>query len=156
MASALTVLKNNQAILPIKDLDDKKIAYVELGDDSGDAFFHSLKKYAEITKINGSSTVELLSKLKDYNYVIIGFHRSNDNPWKSYSFSAQEIATIEAIAAEKKTVLDVFVRPYALLKLKNTQNIEGIIMSYQNSKIAQDLSAQLVFGAIGAEGKLPV
>ena len=156
MASALTVLKNNQAILPVKDLDDKKIAYVELGDDSGDAFFQSLKKYAEITKISGSSATELLPKLKDFNYVIIGFHRSNDNPWKSYSFSAQDIATIEAIAAEKKTVLDVFVRPYALLKLKNTQHIEGVIMSYQNSEIAQDLSAQLIFGAIGAEGKLPV
>lgn len=156
MASALTVLKNNQAILPVKDLDDKKIAYVELGDDSGAAFLQSLKKYAEVTKVSGTSAAELLPKLTDYNYVIIGFHRSNENPWKSYAFSAQDIATIEAIAAEKKTVLDVFVRPYALLKLKNTQHIEGVIMSYQNSEIAQDLSAQLIFGAIGAEGKLPV
>ena len=29
-------------------------------------------------------------------------------------------------------------------------------MSYQNSKIAQEKSAQLIFGAIGAKGKLPV
>jgi len=53
-------------------------------------------------------------------------------------------------------VLDVFVRPYALFDLKNTTNLEGVVMSYQNSTIAQDLSAQLIFGAIEAKGKLPV
>src|SRR5690606_23388496 len=33
---------------------------------------------------------------------------------------------------------------------------EGIVMSYQNSVISQQKSAQLVFGAIQAKGNLPV
>src|SRR5690606_14521392 len=53
-------------------------------------------------------------------------------------------------------ILDVFARPYAMLDLKTTANFEGIIMSYQNSKIAQQLSAQLIFGARDGKGKLPV
>ena len=156
MAQALTVLKNDRAILPVKDLDDKKIAYVELGDDSGNAFYESMRKYADVTQVQGNTNAELLEKLATYNYVIIGFHRSNDTPWKSFSFTSQQITTIEAIAASKPTVLDVFVRPYALLQLKDLSNLEGVVLSYQNSKIAQQLSAQLIFGAIGAEGKLPV
>ena len=156
MAQALTVLKNNEAILPVKDLEDKKIAYVELGDDSGAAFYQAMRKYADVTKISANTNSEYLKKLADYNYVIIGFHRSNDTPWKSYELSATAISTIESIASVKPTVLDLFVRPYALLKLTDTSNIEGIIMSYQNSDIAQQLSAELIFGAIGAEGRLPV
>ena len=156
MASALTVLKNDQAILPVKNIEDKKIAYIELGDDSGAPFYNALKKYAEITKIEAASASEYSTKLEAFNYVIIGFHRSNDNPWKSYKFTSREIEIIETIAAAKPTVLDVFVRPYALFDLENTSNLEGVVMSYQNSSIAQELSAQLIFGAIEAKGKLPV
>ena len=156
MAEALTVLKNDQAILPVKDLDLKKIAYVELGDDSGAAFLESLQKYASVSKISASTGAEYVNKLEKYNYVIIGFHRSDENPWKSYSLNSADIAIINAISKAKPTVLDMFVRPYALLKLKEISSIEGIIMSYQNSVISQDLSAQLIFGAIGAHGKLPV
>ena len=36
------------------------------------------------------------------------------------------------------------------------ENIESIVVSYQNSKIAQEKSAQLLFGAIEAKGNLPV
>ena len=46
MENALTVLKNDKAILPIKDIEQKKIAYVNFGDDSGEAFLEQLKKYA--------------------------------------------------------------------------------------------------------------
>ena len=35
-------------------------------------------------------------------------------------------------------------------------NIEGIVMAYQNSEIAQNVTAQMLFGAIDAKGKLPV
>jgi len=53
-------------------------------------------------------------------------------------------------------ILDVFARPYAMLDLKTTANFEGVVMSYQNSEISQKLSAQLIFGAREAKGKLPV
>ncbi len=156
MAQALTVLKNDRAILPVKDLEDKKIAYVELGDESGKPLYEAMRKYAEVTQVKADTNAELLEKLAKFNYVIIGFHRSNETPWKSFSVTSQQNATIEAIAASKPTVLDAFVRPYALLQLKDLSNLEGVVLSYQNSTIAQQLSAQLIFGAIGAEGKLPV
>ncbi|MNF50162.1 putative periplasmic esterase [compost metagenome] len=34
--------------------------------------------------------------------------------------------------------------------------IEGLIVSYQNSAISQEVAAELIFGAIDAKGKLPV
>ncbi len=153
--NALTITRNKGNILPVKNLEIKKIAYVPLGDDFGKDFYKELKKYANVTKITAKTKEGLLTKLENYNYVIIGFHRSNANPWKSYKFSAEEIATIKQVAATKDVVLDLFVRPYAMLDLEDA-NIKGVIHSYQNSKIAQEKSAQLIFGAIPSKGKLPV
>ncbi len=156
MENALTVLKNDRAILPIKDLQKKKIAYVNFGDDSGKTFLEQLRMYAEVDWVKASSLDQYVKKLKDYNYVIIGFHRSNENPWKSYEFTEKELVWLYEIARTNTVILDVFTRPYALLDLKTSTNFEGIIMSYQNSEVAQELSAQLIFGARGANGRLPV
>jgi len=76
----------------VQNLENKKIAYVPMGDDSGDYFCEEMNKYAEVTSIRAKTTDELLEKLKGYNYVIVGFHRSNANPWKSYNFSKNEIS----------------------------------------------------------------
>jgi beta-glucosidase-like glycosyl hydrolase/CubicO group peptidase (beta-lactamase class C family) len=153
---ALTVLKNDRAILPIKDLQKKKIAYINFGDDSGAEFLRELKKYGEVDWVKANSLDEYILKLKEYNYVIIGFHKSNDNPWKKFEFTENELVWLYEIARTNTVILDVFARPYALLDLKSTANFEGIIMSYQNSRIAQQVSAQLIFGAREAKGKLPV
>lgn len=152
---AITVSKNDGNILPVHNLAGKKIAYVPLGDDSGDAFNKELNKYARVTTIRAKTQDELYSKLEKYNYVIVGFHRSNANPWKSYKFSKEEIATVELLGKTKDVVLDLFVRPYAMLDIDDTY-IKGVIHSYQNSEIAQEKSAQLIFGALASKGKLPV
>ena len=154
--NALTVIKNDRAILPIKDLKSKKIAYVNFGDDSGETFLNELKKYGEVDWVIANSLDEYIQKLKDYNYVIIGFHKSNENPWKKFEFTPNELVWLYEIARTNTVILDVFARPYAMLDLKTTANFEGVIMSYQNSKISQQLSAQLIFGAREAKGKLPV
>ncbi len=156
MDHALTVVKNDRAILPIKDLQKKKIAYINFGDDSGAEFLSELKKYAEVTWVKEKSLDAYIQKLKNYNYVIIGFHKSNDNPWKKFEFSENELVWLYEIARTNTVILDVFARPYAMLDLKTTANFEGIIMSYQNSEISQQLSAQLIFGAREAKGVLPV
>ena len=156
MENALTVLKNDKAILPIKDLQKKKIAYVNFGDDDGKDFLNQLRQYADVDCIKAGSLDSYIQKLKQYNYVIIGFHKSNGDPWKGYKFTDKELVWIYEIARMNTVILDVFARPYALLDLKTSANFEGIVMSYQNSKVSQELSAQLIFGAREAKGKLPV
>ncbi|GAA4807522.1 glycoside hydrolase family 3 N-terminal domain-containing protein [Litoribaculum gwangyangense] len=154
--NALTVLQNLRALLPLRQLETKNIAYVNLGNDSGDYFFNELKKYAKVHKIASDNFDELTNKLQPYNTVIIGLHHSNDSPWKDYKFTNDEIDWIENIAKTHTVVLDIFVKPYALIDLKSIDNLESVIVSYQNSKISQEKSAQLIFGAIASKGTLPV
>src|SRR5690606_5800624 len=140
----------------IKDIQKKKIAYVNFGDDSGAEFLNELKKYGNVTWVKSDNLSGYIEQLKDFNYVIIGFHKSNENPWKKFEFTENELVWLYEIARTNTVILDVFARPYAMLDLKTTANFEGVIMSYQNSEISQQLSAQLIFGAREAKGKLPV
>jgi beta-glucosidase-like glycosyl hydrolase/CubicO group peptidase (beta-lactamase class C family) len=154
--SSLTVLKDANKSLPIANLETKKIAYVRLGDDYGSHFVKMLKKYTKVDVISDKNLDGLIDKLKPYNQVIIGFHNSNKHPWKSYKFTDKELVWLQEISRQKDVILDVFTSPYSLLQVKTFTNIETIIVSYQNSKLAQELSAQLIFGAFQANGKLPV
>lgn len=154
--NSLTLIKNDRAILPVKNLDIKNIAYVSLGDDSGQAFYDTLNLYSKVDWVKGDKLSDILEKLKNYNYVIVGYHKSNDNPWKDYKFQDKELVWLYEIARLNPTILSVFARPYAMLDLKSTTNFEGILMAYQNSVIAQEKAAQLLFGAVDAKGHLPV
>ncbi len=127
-----------------------------MGDDSGKAFFDELKKYTKVHEVKADKLDELLTQLQPYNIVIIGFHRSNASPWKNYEFSDQELVWLYEIARNHTVILDVFVKPYVLSDFHTIENIESMVVSYQNSEIAQQKSAQLIFGALPSKGSLPV
>ncbi|PIQ17758.1 MAG: beta-N-acetylglucosaminidase [Flavobacteriaceae bacterium CG_4_8_14_3_um_filter_34_10] len=156
MDNAITVIKNKDGILPIRELQNKKFAYVNFGDASGSDFLKQLQKYAPVDWVKATTLDELILKLKAYDCVIVGFHKSNENPWKGYKMTQKEQVWIYEIARTNQVILNIFTRPYALLDLKATGNFESVVVSYQNSKIAQEVSAQLIFGAREAKGKLPV
>ena len=153
--NAITVLKNTSAVLPIKNLDKQKIAYVKIGDDSNDAFVSTLKKYAEVTVFEDTNLDSLQVKLQSFTTVIIGYHKS-DVAFRNDDLKANEVFKINFLAKNNNVILNVFAKPYSLLPIANFEDIEGLVVSYQNSKIAQIVSAELIFGSIEAKGKLPV
>ena len=155
--NSITIIKNKKNILPIEDLKKhKKIAYVALGDDTGDQFLDALAKYSKIHKVDSNNLNEVIDTLEDFDLVVVGFHKSNAHPWKPYEFSNQELVWLHEIARKNKTILAVFASPYSLLNIKSFNNLEAVLVAYQNSEIAQEITAQTIFGAIEATGKLPV
>ena len=155
--NSITIIKNKKNILPIEDLKKhKKIAYVALGDDNGDQFLDALAKYSKIHKVDSNNLNEVIDTLEDFDLVVVGFHKSNAHPWKPYEFSNQELVWLHEIARKNKTILAVFASPYSLLNIKSFTNLEAVLVAYQNSEIAQEITAQTIFGAIEASGKLPI
>ena len=155
--NSITIIKNKKNILPIEDLKKhKNIAYVALGDDNGDQFLDALAKYSKIHKVDSNNLNEVIDTLEDFDLVVVGFHKSNAHPWKPYEFSNQELVWLHEIARKNKTILAVFASPYSLLNIKSFTNLEAVLVAYQNSEIAQEITAQTIFGAIEATGKLPV
>lgn len=156
--NAITIVKNKLDLLAIKNLNNKKIAYVKFGDASNEAFVKGLKNYTNVTVVEADDLSKLKIKLKEFNLVIIGHHKSNDSPWKGYKFSANELSWLQEIADERTSnlILCVFAKPYALSAIQSFQSIDAVVMAYQNSDIAQEKTAEVLFGAVGAKGKLPV
>jgi beta-glucosidase-like glycosyl hydrolase/CubicO group peptidase (beta-lactamase class C family) len=151
---AITVIKNENTVLPIKAIDKEKIAYVKIGNDSHKVFLETLQKFADVHEVAHTNLDTLKMLLKDYTKVIIGFHKA-DGAWKNHNFTESEILLINEISKQNEVILDCFVKPYALSPLP-FEGIKGVVLSYQNSEVSQIVSAQLIFGVFEAQGKLPV
>lgn len=159
---ALTVVRNENNILPLKALDTLNIASVSIGDFSTNKFQRTLKLYSQVDdfQMKKFPTDEefntLKKKLSNYNLVIFSFNKTNRSPRKNYGISRKSIALLEGYAKEKAVIVDVFANPYVLKKFKSIDHFKAIIVSYNNWTITQKSSAQLIFGGIPALGKLPV
>ena len=155
---AITVLKNDN-LLPLNNLFNKKIAYVHIGNGSGNIFYNSLNRYMPIDKYNFNDFTDhekLLKELEKYDVIISAIHDgSGIKPWKSYKPSKKEINFLNKVSLLKPTILNLFTTPYNLNYFLD-DNFSSIIISYQNNSSFQELTAQLIFGSIGSMGKLPI
>jgi len=153
-AESITLLKNDNNLLPLDTIS--KYAHLKMGDAAGAPFVKQLKKHINLTSIELNGIESTLKSLAPYEKVIVSFHRSNETPWKSASFSKDEITLIKEIGAYHQVILDVFVKPYALKDFKELESIEAIVVSYQNSVESQEISADILAGLKSIKGKLPV
>jgi beta-glucosidase-like glycosyl hydrolase len=149
---SITVIKNESQIVPIKNLS-KKIAYLKMGDSNSDEFFKMLNHYTKVDLIDSNS--DFLRLKETYDHIIVGLHKSDETPFESYKFTSTEKSNLELISKSSKVILTVFSKPYALMDIDLT-NISSIIVPYQNNAVTQQKTAQLIFGAIGSKGVLPV
>jgi beta-glucosidase-like glycosyl hydrolase/CubicO group peptidase (beta-lactamase class C family) len=153
--NAVTVLRNRDEILPIKNFENEKIAYVKLGDDNHSTFLSTLQNYSAVIEIADENIDSLMVKLQPFTKVIVGFHKA-DGAWKNHDFKVAELAKLDSIAKYKRIILDVFAKPYALLPISDFENYDALLVSYQNTEVSQIVSAEIIFGALGSKGKLPV
>ncbi len=154
MGKALTLLKNENSILPLKST--MKLGHIPLGDASSAVFKNHLKKYGPIYTLKDVTVENALEKTVGLDTIIVSFHRSNDSPWKASNFKTDELNVIKKLATKKTLILNVFVKPYALSVLDGIEGIDVLLLSYQNSAISQKLSVDALFGAHPISGKLPV
>jgi beta-glucosidase-like glycosyl hydrolase/CubicO group peptidase (beta-lactamase class C family) len=159
--SSLTVLKNEN-ILPVQNLEKQKIATVIIGDNKISPFQKMLGKYTKTDNffIAKNATkkewLKLRQKLGNYNLVIAGVQNIYIYPAKKYGTTELQRQIVSEIVDMNNSVIAFFGNAYALKHFKNIHHSKGLILAYQNSKLTQELAAQLVFGAFDATGKLPV
>lgn len=154
MEEAITLVKND-AVLPLKEKEI--VGFLSLGDASGEHFYQSLKEERILQRLTFTGDIPtVVNAAKNLSTIVVGFHRSNANPWKASDFSPKERVLLNALNEQHKVVLATFVKPYALSKLEDLPSFEGVIVGYQNNKAAQKQVAQLLLGKKEAKGKLPV
>lgn len=150
---SLTLLKNEADMLPLKELDKKKIAVLSLGEGMSSPFVQTLKKYTTVdsysilrnTKANDANSV--YKELENYDLVICAVH----------TVRIPESKQLQQLAKEKGFIFVFFTLPYFCNEYKiSVTASDALVMAYEATPLAQKFAAQLVFGGIGARGKLPV
>ncbi|UFH57371.1 glycoside hydrolase family 3 N-terminal domain-containing protein [Spirosoma sp. KNUC1025] len=170
--ASLTVLKNDQNILPLQHLDTLRIATVAIESDKMTAFQQMASNYTQIDHFNittrtpDSTLAVVRDSLKNYNLLLIDVHLNNIRPAAKYGMQARTAALVSELVATGKAVVTVFGNAYVLDKLtfpmdtaqpsRSIENARAIVMPYQLTNYTEELAAQLIFGAIGSSGKLPV
>ena len=63
---------------------------------------------------------------------------------------------LKKLISNNKTIISWFGNPYGIDRVNSLAKVNGLIVAYQENEFTEDLSAQLIFGGIGAKGILPV
>jgi CubicO group peptidase (beta-lactamase class C family) len=160
-ASALTILENNENLVPLRDIGNLKIATIAINRDKISIFQKRLLSYhpADIFTIdpaNAKESAELISKLSDYDLVIAGIFNTDQRPNNNFGIKPELNSFLKKLLSVKKTIVTYFGNPYGLDKLEELQEADGLLLAYQENEYTEDLSAQLIYGAIGGKGVLPV
>lgn len=162
--NALTLVKNQDSIVPIQKLDSVRIASISFGNTTETKFQKRLRYYANVDNLVYTRDLKSLSaeqqkkKLSKYDLIIVSVHGKNQrSASKRFGISQEMSNAIDNILENNKNViLDIFANPYGLAYFKNIDKTKAIIVSYNDWDLTNDFSAQLIFGGIPAKGILPV
>jgi beta-N-acetylhexosaminidase len=161
--AAITVIHNENDLLPLTRIDTLNIAALSIGSSTENPFQTMLANYGplsmfSISKNHSAQQAEnMIRQLSDFNLVIVSVQNNSMFPGRNYGINQANIDLINKLSAENNVVLNVFANPYSLQAFgEGLKNAKAIVISYQDGKDFEHASAQVIFGAVPARGRLPV
>lgn len=160
-SSSLTVLKNDENIIPVRNIRSLKIATLSINRKDPGIFQKRISDYLPSTHFSidpeeRDSIPGLLKKLDDFDLVIAGVYKTDQRPYNNFGITNGLLSFLDELMNSRKVILAYFGNPYALGRLKPAGKANGLILTYQENDYTEDMAAQLIFGGIGASGLLPV
>jgi beta-glucosidase-like glycosyl hydrolase/CubicO group peptidase (beta-lactamase class C family) len=155
---SLTLARNKGNLLPIKKMSTD-MAALSIGASAKSKFQARLESYKKMPlfqspkEISSSERSRLLQTLGKKELVIVSLHGMSSFASQGYGLSKSALDFLETLARRTQVVLVVFGTPYSL---RHFDQIDPVLVAYEDDPIAQDLAAQALFGAIGISGRLPV
>jgi beta-N-acetylhexosaminidase len=161
--AAITIIRNENDLLPLQRLDTMRIAALSIGSAVENPFQAMLGNYAAIQmySIDKNHTPQqaqnMIKTLSRHNLVIISVQNNSMFPGRNYGITPQTISLINELSKTNNVVLNLFANPYSLKSFgPDILNVKSLMISYQDERIFEEASAQIIFGAIPARGRLPV
>ncbi|MDX9772898.1 MAG: glycoside hydrolase family 3 N-terminal domain-containing protein [Bacteroidales bacterium] len=160
-AGAMTLIENDENLLPFGRLDRIKIATVAVNRLAMTEFQKMTERYTNadhyfIDPNNERGAMYIISKLKDYDVVIAGFCALNQKPAGLYGVTPALQSIFSQIAALDRSAVIWFGNPYGIAHLDMSVKPTAMLVAYQDNNYSQQTSVQVLFGALGASGRLPV
>jgi CubicO group peptidase (beta-lactamase class C family) len=157
-AQSLTVLNNRAGLIPLKDLERTRIACLAVNKKDLTGFQKMAGSYTRTDNYfwpaGAENSEKLIEKLSAYDLVLTGLYPGH---------SAEETEKfLSDLIRQTKVILSCFSDPASLEVLEpmvsgsETSGPDGLILAYRQNPMTERLWVQLVFGAIGGRGRLPL
>lgn len=160
--NSITVLRNDNNFLPIIIQDTTRIASLMIGYDDIRKFQQRIDDYAWVDHFTlprnaDKNEIEKIYKsLASYDLVIIGINNTIPAPARNFGISETTVKLVDSLLVSKNCILNLFTIPYSINLFKNTDHAKALVVAYQDNADAYDAVVQILFGAFGASGQLPV
>lgn len=157
--NALTLVRDPDNLVPIKELSSTKVGVVSIGATPTSAFEKTLKKYIDSknthvnTKTNDASISKVVESMKERDVVIVPIHKMSKYGSKNFGITPSTRKLVDALSKTNKVIVVLFGSPYAV---QYFDSASSVIVAYDDKKPYQEITAQALFGAIAFRGKLPV
>ena len=155
---AITVAHNEQNLLPIRVLDTLSFAALTITDQPEAAipFQQSLDHYADfayytVPRSEKFDYEQTYTELKQYGHVIVsvqGFKPEDRSP-----VSKKTLSFLKFLQEEINITVVIFGPPQSLASF---DSFNTLVCAYEDDPLAQKVVPQILFGALGATGKLPI
>ena len=153
---SLTVIKNEDAVLPLIKTE-QKVALVCLGSNTitYQSMAQNFNPHDQFQFENADEAIKALgAKLNQYDVIVTSIHASSVRSVKGYGMPDKWQNWLEQLPEQAKNVLILFGNPFAFANSPIIEKQDAVVLAYENHPLAQDRTAQFLFGAIGANGKI--
>ena len=148
--TSITLLKNDDDLLPIKNLNKNKIASVSMGSSTITPFQKWMRKYADVKTFQITQSDQLTGiekELSEFDVVVYSIHTRY----------VKDVSTMQKLLKDKKSVLVFFTSPYFLNSFTaSADNSQSVVLAHTNEVYSQESVAQSIFGGIAMDGTIPV
>jgi len=161
LVEASMTLVKNQGVVPVSGLDTLSVVSLSIGADHITPFQQTLEKYVDLEhfllppQATAQQTTQITNQLKNHDLIIIGLHGVSSRPLNRKGYSDAVYRLLEDLAQDQETMVVAFRNAYTL-NLLPMANIKAVLCTYQDNTLTQNTAAQVLFGAIAAQGQLPV
>ena len=162
MGHGLTLVKNRDSLLPLKELEKLSLATVTISQSGLISHGATTDLYTGGDHYMLSSTADptaisaLLARLQEYNTLIISILNTSSYASRSFGISEQTVDFIASIDPGQRVILNVAGVPYALGRFGSLDHVSAILLSYTDDPLAQSYAMQSIFGGRSVNGRLPV
>jgi beta-N-acetylhexosaminidase len=159
---SITILKNEHAAVPLSSLYGKKVAVVSVGVEKETEFATTLSHYCTFDSYVMEKNPDFKKamwwrdKLSEYDIIIAAFLGTSNKASKNFGVTNEACRILNSAGEENDVILSVFANPYAVEVLKDLDNIESVLVCYQDDAMTQQATAEIISGALSGDGVLPV
>jgi beta-glucosidase-like glycosyl hydrolase/CubicO group peptidase (beta-lactamase class C family) len=153
VTGALTLLKNPDNLIPLKQPVTGSVACINLGDASKNTFQREMDELGRITHYNQEPSDALLAKALQHEHLIISLHGLTRKPASNFGLKQSVVDFVNKLSSQKRVILVVFGNPYLL---KNFERSSHVMVTYEDDEVIQKKAAQALLGINPITGRLPI